>query len=254
MSWASSRQAFILAIIGVVVLTLVALVAIATFYDAPSCTDGKQNQDEIGIDCGGSCQRLCRETVLSPVVSFARAITVSDRRTDVIAYIENPNPAAISYNAPYFIEIYDAERNMLGTYEGALDLPPASLIPLYIPNAVAVSGGNAQAFLSFDTSVMEWFPFNATAPSVIVRNVVTSAVDAPRVTATVENVTANRIPRVMLVATVFDGAGNAIAASQTVATDLAAFGSASVIFTWNTPFTAVPARIDVRPLFQRPGL
>lgn len=34
-------------------------------YFVASCTDGQQNQDEIGIDCGGSCPNECGKSILS---------------------------------------------------------------------------------------------------------------------------------------------------------------------------------------------
>src|SRR3989344_7202851 len=94
MSWAARRRFIILLIIGAVVVAFLTTVGIATFYDAPSCTDSKQNQDETGIDCGGSCSRICTAEAQPPTVLFTKAIQNGEGRVDVIAEIENKNADA----------------------------------------------------------------------------------------------------------------------------------------------------------------
>ena len=77
MSWAMRRRF----IYGGSVLLVLTLVLGALFWDflysAPTCTDGKKNGDEKGIDCGGSCQILCTTDALTPVVIFAKVFNIS---------------------------------------------------------------------------------------------------------------------------------------------------------------------------------
>src|SRR3989344_6201594 len=68
MSWAAGRRFIILCIVGAVVIAFLAAISIATFYKSPSCSDGKQNQDETGVDCGGSCAYLCKAKKPTPTV------------------------------------------------------------------------------------------------------------------------------------------------------------------------------------------
>ena len=56
-SWAAKKQLTYLLFALVAVAGLIA--AIWLNITAPSCTDGKQNQDEQGIDCGGVCAKEC---------------------------------------------------------------------------------------------------------------------------------------------------------------------------------------------------
>src|SRR5262245_15346669 len=59
MSWASGRRFSIIALIVGVIALVVAAVTFFSMQKAPSCVDNLQNQDEEGVDCGGSCSYLC---------------------------------------------------------------------------------------------------------------------------------------------------------------------------------------------------
>ena len=54
----------------ITVLSIVAVIAgvffagYALFRAEPSCSDNLKNQNELGVDCGGGCERVCREEVV----------------------------------------------------------------------------------------------------------------------------------------------------------------------------------------------
>lgn len=135
MSWASGRRFFIIALVVVVLAAIAGWVGYSVLHKAPSCVDGKQNQAETGVDCGGPCSTVCAENSRAPVVSFVRALRISDSRTDVIAYIENPNASYSAKHAKYHIELYDAARAVVDEEDGTVDLPPGAVTPIYIANA-----------------------------------------------------------------------------------------------------------------------
>lgn len=249
MSWASSRRTLVLVVVGSFVALVAAGTLIATLYNAPSCSDGKQNQDEEGIDCGGSCRLLCASSQVAPVVSFVRELPQNAGRLDVIAYVENPNPFAAVKDAKYEIEFLGENGTPLGTKSGIVDLPPAARIPIFIPNALPDALFVRQAFLTFDTASLKWYaPAEELVPFGVEEVQTAGTEDAPRITATVTNPSAGSFRNVVVIATVFDGQGNATAASQTVIAELRARGEAEVVFTWNTPFREPPARIDIQPV------
>jgi hypothetical protein len=173
---------------------------------------------------------------------------VSSTRTDVIAYIENPNASYSAKGAKYHIELYDASRAVVDEEDGTIDLPPAAVAPIYIPNAYQGTDPVAQSFLTFpDTVAWEKTPDTRIVPVIDgTRNAGTT--DAPRIIATVENPSVSSIPSTKLIVVIFDSAGNAIAASQTILPALAGEAKADATFTWNVPFSAPAARIDVRPV------
>ncbi|HYD92939.1 MAG TPA: hypothetical protein VEB18_00550 [Candidatus Paceibacterota bacterium] len=254
MSWASSRRTFIvLLLVGAAVLVIAGFL-IATFYNPPSCSDGKQNQDEEGIDCGGSCALLCTPSVVPPVVSFVRELPQQGGRLDIIAYIKNPNPFAAAKDVRYEIEFLGENGTPVGSTSGRVDLPPAANVPIFIPNALSAGQFVRQSFLTFDEASFRWYEIEDGELDLFTVEDITTAnlEESPRVTAILNNPSVHAYRNVKVVATVFDTSGNAMAASQTLVASLPAQGEAPLVFTWNTPFREAPARIDITPVYELP--
>jgi hypothetical protein len=247
MTWAERRQKLIAVVLILVGAAIVAVVVIAVTYKAPSCSDNKQDQGEQGIDCGGPCAYLCSATESAPVVSFVRAVSPQKGRTDVIAYIDNPNPNASLQNATYTIQLYGPTQNVVASKTGTLNLPPAGTLPLFIPDFYEGTKPVTTAFLTFDQNSVQWLRNSATPILPTPSDIQIQNTAAPKVTATLTNPTGQTIYGETVVATVFDAKNNAIAASQTVIPMLSPEGSASIVFTWNQAFTTTPVRVEILP-------
>lgn len=252
MSWAGRRQFIITAIIVGVLAAILAVTLIATFYQAPSCMDNKQNQGETGIDCGGPCAHLCTAEVPAPSVRFVRQLSPVQGRTDVIAYIDNTNANAAMKGAAFTITLYGPDNIIVAEKTGTVDLPPKSTVPVFIPGFYSGLQTVARAFLTFDTSSFNWYRYDDTRPTLTVSNIILSGDATPRLTADVSNPTALSLFRVPVVATVFDAQNNAIAASATVLQEIPPMGTAAAVFTWNAPFPATAAKEEVIPLVPLP--
>jgi|SRR3989338_4305831 len=250
MSWAGERRATIIAIASFVVLAALLILGFSIFYDTPTCTDRKQNQDEDGIDCGGSCTTLCSFQVEdAPVVSFVRALTPQMGRTDIVAQIENRNETAEAVDAPFLLEVYDANRRLIAKKTIQVDLPPETTVPIYLADVAPRESVAAQAFLVPDTESIVWRKVSGERIFLpTVTQILIAEGDAPRVTATLVNPLARVIYDITLIAIVRDASGNVIAASQTVVSALPSQGTAPVTFTWNTPFSAFSPRVDIYPV------
>ncbi len=87
------------------------------FRAAPTCMDGKQNQDETGIDCGGVCAIVCMEAALgeSLVIREVTALPVENGAYDVVARIYNPNNAIGAESFTYTIRLFDGSGNEVGS-------------------------------------------------------------------------------------------------------------------------------------------
>lgn len=226
-------------------LALVAGIALAVVYDPPSCADGAQNQDEEGVDCGGSCAYLCDASAAPLRVSFARALSAGNR-TDLLAYVENRNPEAEARRAPYTAEIFGEDGTLRAKREGVLDIPARATVPLFIPGLYGGDAPAARAFVSFGG--VKWSaPREGSAPVRVERAELVPGTE-PRVNATVANPSARAVYGQKLVVTVFDAAGIALVASQTVVREVPAQGEAAAVFTWSAPFPGEPARIEVLPV------
>ncbi len=250
--WAAHRKHFIIAVVVAVAATLAALTLIATLYHTPTCSDLKQNQGEMGIDCGGPCSRLCTIDQAPPSVRFTRQLVPVSGRTDVVAYVDNKNAAAAAKAAPYTITLYGPDNLVVAKKTGTVDLAPKSTTPIFVPGFYSGYQEVARAFLVFATSSIAWYRDTDVPPTLSVVNEVITADASPRLTATVQNPLATPFYQLTVVATVFDASNNAIAASQTVIPTLPALGSADVTFTWPAPFLAPPVREEILPLVPLP--
>lgn len=253
MSWAERRRATILIIIGAVAFAFVVIILIATFYKAPTCTDGAQNGDEQGVDCGGSCAYRCAAQVASASVRFALPLSPFSGRTDIIAYIDNPNASLAAKKAPFTVKLYGPDGMLVASGTGAADLPPASVIPVFIPNLYTGSQPVARAFLTLDAGAQFYEYQDARTIPQATGWVNDGTADAPRIVATLANPSAKPLYDVKVVAAVFDaGTGNAVAASQTVVPSIPPGGTAQAVFTWNAPFAAAAVSVDVKPVIPLP--
>lgn len=246
LSWSERRRYGIYAGFGIAALLLITGIVFAVVYDVPTCTDGKQNADETGVDCGGSCAYMCNASVETPRTTFARTVT-SGGRTDVIAYIENRNRDAEAKDARYTIELFDDTGALLGKRDGSIDLPARSTVAIYVPGILQGIGVAPRAFVTFDTD-MKWRAPKEADVLVTVSNTQLTLSDKPRVTATLKNPSPDTLYDRTVVATVFGSDGLAIAASKTVARTIPGLDTADVVFTWSEPFVGEAARVEVNVL------
>ncbi|CAN5676748.1 hypothetical protein BH11PAT2_BH11PAT2_07420 [soil metagenome] len=246
MDWARKRRFVVISIFIAIVLAIVAIVSFTVFYHTPTCTDNKMNQDETGIDCGGSCSTLCSVAIPPATIRFTRTL-IQSGRTDVIAYVDNANSNAYTRDAALTLQAYKADGTVV-TAHVKVTLPPRSSVPVFIPGIASAGAGVRQAFLTFDTGSPVWMRGTAAALPTSVANIVTLTPETkPRITATLVNQTAQPIYNTTVVAAVFGADGTALAASQTLVETLPAQGTAPMVFTWNEPFAAPVVRVDIIP-------
>lgn len=254
MSWAGRRRFVILLILGAIAAAFLIIVGIATFYKTPSCTDNVQNQDEAGIDCGGSCQYLCVAQQQPPTVLFTKALQNGAGRIDVVALVENKNAVAAAKDVPYRIRLYGSGQILIQEMNGTFDLPPGATIPVYVPNIVSGKQSVVNAFLDIDPSSPQWFSMTTDIRVIPAVSNATQGgtVDAPRVEATLVNGSASTLTNVPVVVLIRDVRKEVIATSQTVVPLIPAQGTATATFTWQGAFSAAPASIEVIPVIPLP--
>lgn len=255
MSWAARRRFIILLIAGAVAVAFLATILIATFYRAPSCIDGASNGDEVGIDCGGSCQYLCTEQAQPPTVLFTKALENGVGRIDVIASVENKNANAAAKDIPYRIILYGVNQLLIQEITGTLDLPPGATEPIYVAGISSGKQKVVNAFLNIDPSSPRWFAMNTDLRIMpIVSNTTQSgtSADAPRIDAILSNPSVTPLTNVQVVVLVRGVKGDVMAASKTIIPVIPAQGKATATFTWNSAFPQAPASIEVVPIIPLP--
>lgn len=243
MRWALGRQ--LLFALGALVL----LGAVGGFlyinygYSAPTCFDGVQNQDEQGIDCDGSCARLCVAPNVSVV--WVRSVPVAPGVYHAVAMVRNPDTSSRG-TISYEFELFD-ENNILITRSArtqTLTIGPGEVVPLF-EGAIQVGERTpARTFVNITPGVFE--ESTRMLSSVRVINWELDE-DVLRLTATVANQGEEAVDDVSITALLFNSADTLVAASQTLTGSLAAEEQKVVVFTWQEPFSEPITRSDILP-------
>jgi uncharacterized membrane protein len=232
MEWATKRQ-FMYAS---VVLGVVAIVAVGvgfTFlYKPPTCTDGKMNQSEEGVDCGGECTKVCEAPAVSAL--WSRSVKVADGVYHAVAMIRNPATDAGTTNLPYTFYLYDKDNILVAQRSGSMILEPGETVPLIETNIVTRERAPVKTFVEFGRAV--WRERARTQSPVVIDSEILDQ-DSLRLTARVSNTTPTPVPRVILTALLYGKDEVVIAASQTILGEIPARGNAEAVFTWQEPFS-----------------
>jgi len=252
--WARKRQIIYGAGVFLFFFVIIAPIVYVNVYEAPSCFDGKLNQEETAIDQGGPCMLLDERFIQPHAILWSRAFPVREGFYNAVAYIENPNQGAGVYDAAYQFQVYDDRNILIAERFGRVPIFPGKVFPIFESRIDTGNRIPVRTFFSF-VSEFTWERMEDIARDISVTNEKITNVDTvPRISATLKNFALEAREDVVVVATVFDTAGNAMASSRTLVEFMNAGEETDIAFTWPLPFTSKISRIDVIPLAlpQRP--
>ena len=130
---------------------------IFSLFHKPNCFDGKQNGNEDGIDCGGSCEEECYTLPDLERVRVDSIVMVKDGDSyDVASKIVNPNLTHGSGDVSYKIDLMRGET-VVGTKRGETYILPNEekyLVELGIP----VSDTPEKAVIELNEGTPEEYP------------------------------------------------------------------------------------------------
>lgn len=249
MSWSSSRQLLYGSIFLFIVLILIGVPSYFIFFNKPqTCFDGKMNQNELGIDCGGTCIKACiGEVIPEPIVLWSRAFKVTDGKYNLVAYVQNANVNYISEPAEYSFRVYDKENVLIGLREGYMTVPPVKSYPIFEQGFDAGERIPAKVLFQFNQQVT-WNKYGFSRPELSVSEpLLTRATTTPRIEARVINNTLARFERIEVVTVVYGEGDNAIASSRTFVPVIQSRSEVPIVFTWPEPFTQSVSKIEIIP-------
>lgn len=210
----------------------------------PTCFDGKLNQDERGIDCGGVCALVCKQDVAPISVLWSRTFYVSGSVYNSVAYIENPNASAVAYNVPYVFRVFDEQNILITERTGKTDIMDNGIVPIF-EGAIDMGWRKpVRTFFEF-TKQPVWVKKPKLPRVVTSTRAIQNADTAPRLEAEIRNEEVYEIRNIEVVATIFDEKENAIAVSRTIVAFLAGQDTKQLFFTWPKPFEGAASRIEV---------
>lgn len=255
MTWSARRQlaytSSFLFVIGVVIFIIIRNAT----YQVPTCYDGKQNSNEVGVDCGGVCAFYCKAELANPKVRWVRFFPIADDLVHAVAYIEHSYPTAAAREIQYEFKIYDEKNNVLTTRSGSTYLGPMgrtaiveTLIPVgnSIP-AIArfsfvgdipwekIPTSYSQIVVNTDRYLLE--RFNLGVPDQV----------GTRLTATLENQSRTTFKNIDVVAILYDREDNTIAVSKSFLQNLPAKSMTTVYFTWPQDLKDQTSRVEISP-------
>jgi hypothetical protein len=247
MTWATKRQLQYIMMFVVFILIILFIFLYPVIFKKPTCTDGKQNGDETGIDCGGSCQLMCKEKTSDPLVLWSRAFKVSSNAYNLVAFIENQNKNSGIEDIPYEFRVYDVKNRMIGRSTGSTFIPPNKQFAIF---EARFDPGLAQIkSVTFEfTGTFIWVKKEPTIDSlpIYVDNIVMGEDKKnPSLSARIRNESIYELPSFDVITILYDENNNAINASKTVKDGLASNDSMSVFFTWPEALTGSPVIKDV---------
>ncbi len=242
-TWARKRQLYY--ILGVLVFfAVIGLILFLIYRPRPTCFDGKQNQTETGIDCGGSCALACAPDVLPLKIYWVRPLKVTAGWYDVVALVENQNINFGVRNAPYTIYLYDKNHALLTKQTGETFVNSAEKFVVFASRLNTGSSLVDQAFLEFGNKLI-WEKTKPVPKVVNIERHSFTNTPRPQLQITVTNTTLDPISNVRVSTVLSDSNNSAEAASATFIDKLNGQEAQDLFLTWPTPLPADPAFFDL---------
>ncbi|MFO0743477.1 MAG: hypothetical protein U0469_00260 [Candidatus Paceibacterota bacterium] len=254
-TWRQRRKNTFILIILILVLAYSGYKIYPYLNPVPTCFDKKQNGDELGVDCGGSCQAVCPTQVAAFNIKFAKAIKTEDGLYDLVALVENKNSDknTVDGSVDYIFNIYDKAGSVIKTVTGTTSLLLGQTFPVIVQNTPIDLGssGNDIGQVSFQIkdNNKSWKNENSVYASSFFNVYDTrfdqNKNDISQLNVTLQNLTAatfrNFPVRVML----YDDKNNLIGVNETIVKEFGPREMKNVIFTWRNPLNSDNPKVNV---------
>jgi len=249
-SWSRNRKILYGGTTTIIIVIIVVSIGLKLFYKAPTCSDGLKNGDEKGVDCGGSCAKLCQSAFFQPIVSWTRFEETAPHFYNVATYIVNPNIDGIAYNVPYRVQLYDDRGILITEYNRTVTLPPHR-------NTIAFEGAvdlqeriPAKALFEF-TGAPEWKKQSDTLASIFVQDKQYSEEEnTSTLLVKIKNSSAENQGQFTAYVVLYDKNNNALGFSKTIVDGIDAGQTITAPFTWPVNRNGAVISIEVLPVAE----
>ncbi len=249
MNWAQRRKLAYLMAVLLVLATALSLVVREATKVTPTCYDRKQNQGEVGVDCGGPCTFYCRDELADPKVRWVRTFEIRPGVVHAVAYIEHTYPTAAARTMRYSFKLYDANNTLITERTGTTFLGPMGRSA--IAETLIQTGNVVPARVAFAVlPTLPWEKIPVSYSQVVLktdRTLLESFEGGTRLTATIENTSRISFRDLDVVAILYDKDDNAVTASKAYLALLRGETAQDVIFTWPFAMPVPIVRIEILP-------
>lgn len=250
LAWSSKRKLIYLVVVLIAALGIAFMMIWPYINKQPTCFDRKQNGNESGVDCGGSCLLVCSAENYRLVTLWSRAFPVTDGMYNLMAYVENQNRESGIARINYEFRVYDENNIFLARREGTTFITSNDRTAVFEGGIEAGNRVPSRVDFTF-TSPPVWIKVNReqrNALSVSVENkVLSDAFESPKVTADVVNKTLLNIRNLDTFIILYDEEENVINVSKTFIEYLPKSSRYPVVFTWPESLPKNPQRVDIFP-------
>lgn len=236
-------------IYGIAFFAIIIIPVAATVYfilpkAAPTCFDGRRNQGETGVDCGGPCISCELKALPAPTVRFERVFRGDDRAL-FVAEIENLNSEHGVKDLPYSILAKDAGGEILQTIRGRTFI--YALDRRYIVNVFSAHPeeiASAELVLAPSNGISWESRSIFEKPDVTTRDISVSPAPGTRgfrVSGIVTNRSPFALSRVEIIGFLYTSEGARVAVSKTQMENVASLGEMAFVLNFPAGQTAIDA-------------
>ncbi len=214
-----------------------------------TCFDGKKNQSEAGIDCGGVCSPCKVDNVGKDLVITEKTFVSGGGNTyDAVIKITNPNDAIGAASFHYLINLRDASGIVLSTKEGDDYILPAD--SKYIVQIGLNTLNNlVPTQIDFEVSDVKWIQkINIQKPQLNVYNKRFGPDGnglGSRVEGVVRNESVSDFKRITVIVILRDEDNNVLGVSNTQEDNMRAQQEGGFVLTWPYTFPKAVRSMEV---------
>lgn len=248
--WAARRKGIIFFIFFLSLIVVIGIPSYFLFQSKPDCFNSKQDGNESGVDCGGSCTLLCTPETL-PIIErgSARLLKIATSTYVTTILIENPNINGVVERAPYTFAVFKGvDRDPIAVFEGETYIGRGTTFALFEGPFALEESADYRAVFDWGENLV-WEKSQDDVPLLSVEDINRSLTldSLPRLEATVVNDQDKDEFNIEVVAILSNSEGNTIASGKTFIDVLRAHESVPVVFSWPTQFVEEPVSIRVLP-------
>lgn len=224
MDYRKRKQTIIVSILAVFLILILVWVYLSFIKEPPTCFDGKQNQGEGGLDCGGPCAMSCERLTIKDIkVEWAQAVELKDGHYDLAARIVNPNPNYGLSLIRYTFKVLD-ESDVLITEQKGKDFILPGESKYLIEGNIALSTTPAKVELTIDAvSKEEWLKLSQDyqAPEIYIHDKLVQPLadneEGAQTSGVIKNNSNYDFDRILVAVVLFDENGKIIGVNKTEA-------------------------------------
>lgn len=249
LDWRSKKKLTYLLGAAAAIGFFIFLVVILTSSE-PTCFDGKKNQDEEGIDCGGSC-KPCVVNAKEIITLWTRVLETNKKGIyEAVSLIENPNLFYGLSSFKYTFKLYDKNNVLVAVREGQTYLNPREKFLIFAANIKTGERTPVRAFMEIE-QISEWQYIDKEKVPLVISSKNFQNTPFPSLNAKLFNESLFPLKEISAAAVLYDENENAMAVSSTYLSSIAAESGVFITFTWPFPFSKIPkssqifARVDL---------